>query len=281
MKRRFFNFLSWTLLFSTALSLPAYGEIVQNEQQLAEMVRRVEHQRFSWFGFQSMLTLRFKTEHGQSAECHGNITYLRLEEKIRIDCRNDEGIPVFLFQTQDVNFELFLPKQNKLYKGNIFDLDNNNDFHSHIKPFDIYRALKSMPFEHSELTPGQIDENGVSLYLWKEARDIYYMHRKLRIEASSGNVLEEYFYTVDNEIETSIFRSNFYEMRSPTYDPLYLPHNIKIKEKSGRETIFELSDVHFLPSGIYHPWEIETRSDTEIFTFPSIEAQLKRHAYFS
>jgi hypothetical protein len=278
---RIFSVLLLTLFILIAHPSRVYSEEVQTEQQLTQLINRIEHQRFSWFGFQSNLTLRFKTEQGQSAHCQGNITYLRLEEKIRIDCRNDDGISVFLFQTHDVNFELFLPKQNKLYKGNIFDLDNNNDFHSHIKPFDIYRAIKPLPLEPSELSPGQIDNDLVSLYLWKDVHDIYYMHRKLRVEASSGNVLEEFFYTPDTEIEKSIYRSNFYAMRSPTNDPLYFPHTIKIEEKSGRETIFEFSDVHFLPSGVYQQWEIETRADTEIFTFPSIEAQLSRHTYFS
>ena len=112
---------------------------------LPEIIETVEARRGWWQAFKSDLKLTFSTAQG-SATCQGSLKYQRMDEKVLLHCYDPRGHLLLGLQSEDRFFNLYLPRQNLLVSGDVFDLRDSAEIDLHINPLELYRALKSEAF---------------------------------------------------------------------------------------------------------------------------------------
>ena len=109
---------------------------------IENIVKQIEARRASWIAFKAKVMLHFYQEEEEKASCFGRLLYDRLEEKVVLSCVDNRNKLLFTFKTSDRDFELYLPAMKNVYEGNIFSLSDSPEINSHLKPLDLYRALK-------------------------------------------------------------------------------------------------------------------------------------------
>lgn len=273
------------LCLQLALTPLVFSEtfVDQDMATIRDLLNKINARKHAWFGLEADVEMKFKTEQNTGAGCRGKLTYLRLDEKMHLECNNKQGKTVFLFKTSDVDFELYLPIQKKLYKGNIFDLEDDHEIHSHIKPFDLYRALKPLPLNAEEITIGKITKEKATLMVWANNGDTDYVKRRVTAD-HQGHVIRDQFFNSDNVIQKDIMRSSYkaIALEKKDQESLQMPHDIHIIDNdSGQTTHLEFQTMRLLWGQTNVDWNINLAEDTEIFVFPEIQTAPKRQTYFN
>lgn len=245
---RFFRILS-ALLF---LAIP----LVQSEEPLSfssqDVIQRLELRRGNWVGLKADVELQFENAKSQTASCHGQLLYQRLDERIDLRCLNDQQKLVFVFKTSDREFELFLPGRKTFFKGNIFQLNDSPSIESHLRPLDLYRAFKPALLQAQNTLIKQIADGKLELLAQKNDVTV----RKLEI-TNQGDILSETYYAPDERISVEITREDFQKILStakPGEPEPAFPHQIKIRSSKAlaggngfNETLFTFKDIDFTP----------------------------------
>lgn len=207
-----------------------------------DLLRAIELRRGSWTSLSAAVEFKFKSYSQSVASCKGSLLYNRLDEKIFLACQGRTGEAVFIFKTNDRNFELYLPSKKTLYKGNVFALENSPSIESHLNPLDLYRALKPAIFKASDLLSSRINPRGYSLTV-KSGND-----RLRKIEMTEeGDILREAYTGFDGKVALSIERFEFETAQSGS-TRIVFPKQLRIKsskDSNVRETTLEFQAVSF------------------------------------
>jgi len=174
--------------------------------------------------------------------CGGELLYQRLDERMFLTCVDSQKNLVFAFRTLDRRFDLYLPAQNTIYYGSIFDMEDSPDIESHLKPRDLYRALKPMAIDmrHTE-----IERNNavvISLDVYGKKNDGEYLLRKLYL-TPEGDVRGELYFNITGRPVTEIQRFDFQEIpaRVGSFHSIIFPKKITIlspETKKGSAIFF-------------------------------------------
>ncbi len=240
-------------------------------QDADTMLRKIEAQRFRWMGVKAEATLTFTTPQGKSASCSGRMTYYRLEEKMLLECFNGSGQTLFIFSTEDDEFELYLAADKTLYRGSIFDLDDSEQFSSHIKPFDLYRALKPMPVLPGQAHVASETPSSTVLNVWGLAQGKPYVKRVFTV-TDRGDVPAETYLGEDGEKRLLINREDYREIGSVPHkkkEKVYFPEHIRIenvREKTKTDIAFSSLKPLWNTSG--PGWVLQLPEGTRVWDLP-------------
>jgi len=191
---------------------PATAETIS--LPLAPLVReQIEVRRGVWMGLSADMTLQF-VDQGQSASCQGHLTYDRLQEKVTLECYNLKKELLFSYQTLDQTFEIYLPAQKRVVKGDIFELQYDPETHLQLRPLDLYRALKPMLIEEGQahVTDWKEDSLKLNVVKKKESGNSSYVSRSLLV-TKQGDISEEVFFTPTEKPSIKITRKDFIEIK--------------------------------------------------------------------
>jgi hypothetical protein len=112
--------------------------------ELEGILQKIESRHYRWIAIRADVLLFFAKAGDPNAMCGGELLYQRLDERMLLTCVDARQELIFVFRTFDRRFDLYLPAQNTVYHGSIFDLEDSPDIESHLKARDLYRALKPM-----------------------------------------------------------------------------------------------------------------------------------------
>lgn len=241
---RYRSLLSLFLLSVSLFSFMACAQAAEPVSfTLEDVMKRVEQRRGTWIGLKADLKLRFITEENQAASCQGVLLYHRLDESLRLDCFNDEKKLIFIFKTQDRDFELYLPKQKSLYQGNIFSLEDSPAIESHLRAWDLYRALKPMLIFSEEVTLDQAPKGMVSLQVKRSDESL---SRKLLV-SNQGDIVSETYYSLDGNPSLEIKRGDFQKIiPAPASETeSVFPHKIRLESKKEDGLNPRITELYF------------------------------------
>ncbi len=260
------------LLGMLALTFP-----LQAAENADAVLRRIETQRFRWMGVKAEATLTFTTAQGKSASCSGRMTYYRLEEKMLLECFNTRGQTLFIFSTADAEFELYLAADQTLYRGNIFDLDDSDQLSSHIKPFDLYRALKPMPVLPGQAHIASKTENSTVLNVWGLSQGKPYVKRVFTV-TGRGDVPAETYLGADGEKKLQIFREDYREIGSVPHkkkEKVFFPEHIRIENvREQTQTDITFSSLKPLWNTSGPGWVLKLPEGTKVWNLPRFNPDL-------
>ena len=204
-------------------------------EMTAEIVKKIETRRGNWIAMKADLHLYF-LEGGHRAACRAELAYQRLEERILLKGYNAKEELLFVFKTNDRNFEIYLPKQRKVYRGDIFTLEDSPDIESTLKPLDLYRALKPMAIPLPQTEIKNLEGGNISLRIMGMRQDKPYLARRI-LATKEGDVQVEIYYSFEEKPMTIIRRSNFKEN---------FARRIVIKRKTREQTLV-FDRIEFFP----------------------------------
>lgn len=246
---------------------------------LSEIIRKIESRRGGWIALKANLSLHFLTSDHRTASCRGELVYQRLEEKILLKGFNAKNDLLFVFKTADRQFELYLPARKTIYRGNIFELEDSPEIESHLKPLDLYRALKPMaiPFEGTSIE----NRSGgtVSLTVKGERSGRPYPARRV-VATEEGETQVETYYSFEEKPVLTIRRAEFKRVRSyegKGGDKVFFPRRIKIEnlgirepgpEQGRNETVLLFEETHFLDSVPDGEWYFPVEKGTRLSSLP-------------
>ena len=245
------------------------------ESSLPDLIKKMEARRGTWTGMKAALSIQFTADHGKQAACQGTLIYHRLDEKILLQCYREQNRLVFLLKTTDREFELYLPAQRTLYKGNIFTLEDSPAIESHLRAWDLYRAFKPMviPLENIELQKGAGSFFGL---IQKRNQLPSGIARELTI-SPEGDIVSEIYYDLTGSPSVEIQRSGFQEMGAATAGmSTAYPRQIRILSYHGnegdfRETIFEFKQAAFLADLSEKDFEVSFPENTTVLVLEDTE----------
>ena len=190
-----------------------------------DAVSLIEHRRGTWIAFKADVSLRFSTPAAAQASCRGHLLYKRLDEKILLECFDSAAKSLFIFKTEDKNFQLYLPAQKSIFSGTLFDLEDSPDIESHLKPLDLYRALKPASLSTSEIILRHQEKNLTEL----KVRSTGMAHVTVRrlIVTKDGDVINEAYYNSKGKIILKIVRALF-KKENNGREKVSFPRQIKI-----------------------------------------------------
>ncbi|MDD5226273.1 MAG: hypothetical protein PHV97_03690, partial [Candidatus Omnitrophica bacterium] len=136
-------FLASLLISFLSFSPFARAETVPGSE-LEGILQKIESRHYRWIAIRADVLLFFAKAGDPNAMCGGELLYQRLDERMFLTCVDARQELMFVFRTLDRRFDLYLPAQNTVYHGSIFDLEDSPDIESHLKARDLYRALKPM-----------------------------------------------------------------------------------------------------------------------------------------
>lgn len=234
---------------------------------LEDIIRKIENQRSQWTAFKADLALDFLTEGGHQASCRGELIYHRLDEKLILECFNTQNELLFAFKTDDRQFELFLPAYDTVFFGNIFELEDSLDIETHLKPLDLYRALKPMALFLRQASIENWSHDKIILRAYGKKHEGSYLARRMTTN-HQGDVTKEIFYSFDEQPLVSIYRSNFQKFRladSGSKKPITYPQQILIEsDKTGQQTVLFLEKIHFFSRLENQDWSLTLPPNTQI-----------------
>lgn len=207
MKRGIFHFVFFSLAVCLLFSSPLKAEETPSAPALdvKELIKKIEIKRGTWTHLKAEIEFDFLTGDQTLASCTGTLTYQRLDESLLIQCYQPAEKLVFALKTDDRRFELYLPAHGTVYKGNIFTLQDSPEIESHLRAWDLYRALKS------EAVPDnasfEIHDGKYSLAIPRpNHQDL--IARDLKV-SQDYKVEEESFYDFEGNPSVEIKRSDF------------------------------------------------------------------------
>lgn len=229
-----------TLFFSFSSRVQAVEPVSFN---LEDVMRRVEQRRGSWIGLKAGVKIRFITEENQTAACQGVLLYHRLDEGLRLDCFNEDKKLIFTFKTQDRDFELYLPSRRSLYQGNIFSLEDSPAIESHLRAWDLYRALKPLLVFSENTVLDAAPEGLISLQVNRSDET---PARKLLI-SNQGDIVSETYYSLDGNPTLQIKRGDFQKIvPAPASEAeSAFPHKIRIESKKEDGSNVRITEFYF------------------------------------
>ena len=262
-------------LFLFLLALSA-GPALAAEGAADSVIRKIEEQRFRWLGIKSDIVMTFTNAQNKTASCSGRITYYRLEEKMLLECFNSQKKLLFMFSTDDMNFQLYLAPEDAVYRGTIFDLEDSDRFSSHIRPFDLYRALKSMPILPGSASAAAENSGTVQLNVWSSFRGEPYLKRNLTV-TPEGHVLFEIYFKKDGAEALRVTREDYQnlgEVPGRKNESVYFPAQITIEntaEQARTEIVFLSAEA--LRTGSGSGWTLQFPKSTRFWDIPKLDPE--------
>lgn len=207
LSRSLFRVVGFFLFFCFFLSCASFAT-PSSKTELGEILQKIESRHYRWIAIRASVVLFFATSGNSRAMCGGELLYQRLDERMFLTCVDFQQNLVFVFRTLDRRFDLYLPAQNTIYYGSIFDMENSPDIESHLKPRDLYRALKPMAVDprHTEIERNNAVVTSLDVYTKK--RDKEYLSRKLYL-TPEGDVRGELYFNTEGRPATEIQRYDF------------------------------------------------------------------------
>ncbi len=241
----------WVLSLALLACLFLNASSAQAQTPLETLVQKVEKRRGNWIGLKADLQIKFLSSESRQASCAGSLLYQRLDERILLQCFNAKNKLVFAFKTTDREFDLYLPSQETVYKGNIFSLEDSPAIESHLRPLDLYRAFKPMaiPLEHTQTAPRE--DSSVSLKVTRPAGEKELPVRDITVSAK-GDIVSEAYYALSGKISVKIKRSEF-EKTGESIQGVEsaFPKKIWLRSYqeagSSHQTVFRFGKITFLP----------------------------------
>lgn len=218
---------------------------------LETVLKQIEYRHYRWVAFRADTILFFVAPGStRQAMCGGELLYNRLDERMLLSCYDSSRNLVFVFRTLDRRFDLYIPSQNTLYHGSVFDLESSPEVESHLKPIDLYRALKTSMFDprHTELDlTGGIK---VVLNVFGDKNGEPYLSRKAYV-TPEGDVIGELFFDSDAQVLTEIQRHDFQEFheRVGSFKSVFFPKKVTIiSPETGKNTVIFFNKIKALDS---------------------------------
>ncbi|MFA5159440.1 MAG: hypothetical protein WC484_02925 [Candidatus Omnitrophota bacterium] len=210
--------------------------------ELESILQKIESRHYRWIAIRADVLLFFAKTGDPNAMCGGELLYQRLDERMLLTCVDTQQELMFVFRTLDRRFDLYLPAQNTVYHGSIFDLEDSPDIESHLKARDLYRALKPMAADPRRTKIERANSAITSLDVYGRSDDKEAIVRKLYL-TPEGDVRGELFYNSEGRPVTEIQRYDFRELRGHvgSYDSIIFPKKITItspETKKGSAIFF-------------------------------------------
>lgn len=235
-------------LFGTVLlsSLLAFSSVSWAETtpdaELEGILQKIESRHYRWIAIRANVLLFFAKGEDSSAMCGGELLYQRLDERMFLTCADAQQKLVFIFRTFDRRFDLYLPSQNTVYHGSIFDMEDSPDIESHLKARDLYRALKPMAVDPRRAKVERANSAITSLDVYGRNSTEGMLARKLYL-TPEGDVRGELFYNSEGKPVTEIQRYDFQEIRgrAGSYTSIIFPKKVTItspETKKGSAIFF-------------------------------------------
>ncbi len=232
------NFRIFFILFASFFLVSNFSYAQLNTPVLptvGKIAEQIENRRSDWTLFKAKLMLHFFQEDEAKASCFGQLSYDRIEEKIVLSCVGTQNKLLFIFKTFDRRFELYLPASQTVYEGNIFALNDSPDIDSHLKPLDLYRALKPFVIPLNEAFVERADKTHTGIKIYSKYHENRYVSRKL-VATSEGDVPFEIYYSQKEMPVTVIRRQNYRRMplSKDTKTKVVLPARIDIESVASK-----------------------------------------------
>jgi len=210
--------------------------------ELEGILRKIESRHYRWIAIRADVLLFFAKTGDPNAMCGGELLYQRLEERMFLTCVDTRQELLFIFRTFDRRFDLYLPAQNTVYHGSIFDMEDSPDIESHLKARDLYRALKPLAVDPRRTKVERTNSAITSLDVYGRNESEGDLIRKLYL-TPEGDVRGEIFYAPDKRPVTEIQRYDFLEVRgrAGVYDSIIFPKKVTImspETKKGSAIFF-------------------------------------------
>jgi hypothetical protein len=221
-------FFTALFLFLSVFSPTASASPAPNPE-LEAVLRKIETRHYRWIAIRADVLFFFAGSGNSSTMCGGELLYQRLDERMMLVCADTQKNLAFVFRTFDNRFDLYLPGQNTVYHGSIFDLEDSPDIESHLKARDLYRALKPMTVDPRRTRIERTNSLVTSLDVYSQKDATGTLVRKLYL-TPEGDVRGEIYYGTNGRSVTEIQRYDFKEFRgrSGTYDSIIFPKKITI-----------------------------------------------------
>ncbi len=237
------------------LRLGAQGELFA----VSRILEKIEARRGSWTAMRAELTLHFHTENYQTATCLGKMAYQRLDEKLILQCRDARGKLHFAFKAEDRDFQLYIPAQNTVFEGSIFDLETTPEFDSYIKPLNLYRALKPMAFRTEQTMLEKVEKLWLTLRVDTIRREAPFTSRRAYV-SPEGDVLKEIYYSFDTTLPTTILRSEYRLVKTRQFDlksRVYYPQHILVQSDAAERSMqFDFTKIEFFSMLEAMDWDL-------------------------
>ena len=222
----FRTFIASTLGFLLFSSVATAGS---DPKALEDILQKIESRHYRWVAIRAEVLLFFAVSGNSRAMCGGELLYQRLDERMLLPCVDPQKNLVFVFRTLDRRFDLYLPGQKTIYHGSIFDMEDSPDIESHLKPRDLYRALKPLAFDPDRTEIERNDPVSVTLNVYNQKHGEKSLARKLYL-APEGDVLGEIYYGPEGQPLTQIQRYDFREIPADvsSFHSIIFPKKITI-----------------------------------------------------
>ena len=233
---------------------------------LAQLIDRIQARQGYWIGFEGELKLEFVTAQNQTASCRGELKYHRFAEKVMLRCFDEHRQLLFAFKTDDRMFEMYLPSSKTLYRGDALDLEDDPEIESHLKPLQLYRALKTaaIPMEQSVIEAW--GEHTVTLKIYGKNHNQSYLLRRL-LSTMQGDVQQETYYNFKEQAVLTILRSNYRAVKERRMDhtpSMIFPFQIRMETKAtGSKTSLRFQKIKPRSFFSNQEWLLEVPSDTK------------------
>ena len=161
--------------------------------ELEGILQKIESRSYRWIAIRADVLVFFAGAGNAQAMCGGELLYQRLDERMLLSCVDTHKELVFVFRTFDRRFDLYLPSQNTVYHGSIFDLEGSPDIESHLKARDLYRALKPLAVDsrHVRIERDNSAITSLEIFNARNGKDV--LARKLLL-TPKGDVRGEVYY---------------------------------------------------------------------------------------
>lgn len=231
------SFWGIAFFFLLALSAPSVlrAETAPNEE-LEKILQKIEARHYRWIAIRADVLLFFAKAGDPSAMCAGELLYQRLDERMFLTCADAQQELLFVFRAFDRRFDLYLPGQNTVYHGSIFDMEDSPDIESHLKARDLYRALKPTAVDPRRTRIERTNSAITSLEVYGRNDSEDQRVRKLYL-TPEGDVRGELFYDPKGQPVTEIQRYDFRELRGRAglYASVIFPKKITIMSPGTRK----------------------------------------------
>ncbi len=251
-------FLAALVIFLLSFSSASRAETTPSAE-LEGILQKIESRHYRWIAIRADVLLFFAKAGDPNAMCGGELLYQRLDERMLLACVDTRQELMFIFRTFDRRFDLYLPSQNTVYHGSIFDMEDSPDIESHLKARDLYRALKPMAVDPRRTKIERTNSAITSLDVYGRSDNQGTLVRKLYL-TPEGDVRGELFYNPEERPVTEIQRYEFREIpgRVGSYDSIFFPKKITItspETKKGSAIFF----THVTPLDTIDPLEFILR----------------------
>jgi hypothetical protein len=233
----------WAFFLFSALSFASVSLAeTPSNAELEGILRKIESRHYRWIGIRADVFLFFAKAGDPNAMCGGELLYQRLDERMFLTCADAQQDLIFIFRTFDRRFDLYLPAQNTVYHGSVFDLEDSPDIESHLKARDLYRALKPLAVDTRRTKVERTNSAITSLDVYGRNENEGSLVRKLYL-TPEGDVRGELFYNAEGRPVTEVQRYDFREIQGQagSYGSIIFPKKITIlspETKKGSAIFF-------------------------------------------